>query len=53
VAPELKKERTTEKDRLGRTTLRHPEHNPLYALARTELPQLIWGTTSKGASMIL
>jgi hypothetical protein len=53
VAPELKKERTTEKDGLGHTTLRHPEHNPLYALARTELPQLIWGTTSKGTSMIL
>jgi hypothetical protein len=27
--------------------------NPLYALARTELPQLIWGTTYKGASAIL
>jgi hypothetical protein len=26
---------------------------PPYALARTELPQLIWGTTSKGASEIL
>jgi hypothetical protein len=53
VAPELKKERTTEKDRLRRTTLRHPEHSPLYALARIELPQLIWGTTSKGMSAIL
>jgi hypothetical protein len=26
---------------------------PLYALARIELPQLIWGATSKGASAIL
>jgi hypothetical protein len=26
---------------------------PLYTLARIELPQLIWGTTSKGASAIL
>jgi hypothetical protein len=40
-------------NRLCRTTLRHPEHSPLYVLARTELPQLIWGTTSKGASAIL
>jgi hypothetical protein len=24
-----------------------PEHIPLYALARTELAQLIWGTTSR------
>jgi hypothetical protein len=30
-----------------------PEHRPLHALARTELPQLIWGTTCKGVSAIL
>jgi hypothetical protein len=29
------------------------EHMPLYVLARTVLPQLIWGTASKGASVIL
>jgi hypothetical protein len=60
VAPELKKERTAEKDRLHRTTLQHPKHRPLYVPARTELPQLgvsailrVWGikylaTTSLG-----
>jgi hypothetical protein len=53
VAPKLKKERIAEKDQLRRTTFNTPEHRPLYVPARTELPQLIWGTTCKGASAIL
>jgi hypothetical protein len=53
MAPELKKKRSAEKDRLRRTTLEHPEHMPMCALARIKLPQLIWGTASKGASTVL
>jgi hypothetical protein len=53
VAPELKKERTTEKDQLRRMNLQHLEHRSLYALTRIELPQLIWDTTFKGVSVIL
>jgi hypothetical protein len=53
AAPELKKERTTRRIGSAEQPFNTPEHRPLYALARTELPQLIWGTASKGASTIL
>jgi hypothetical protein len=52
MAQELKKERTTEKDRLRRTTLEHPQAHALVR-ARKNCPQLIWGRMSKGASAIL
>jgi hypothetical protein len=53
MAPVLQKERTAKKDHLSDQPFNTPMHSPLYVQARTALPQLIWGTTSKGASAIL
>jgi hypothetical protein len=39
VAPELEKERTTEKDRLRRTTLQHPRaQDPVHARKKQSCP---------------
>jgi hypothetical protein len=53
VAPELKKERTAEKDRLRRTTLQHPRAHPPVRARKNRVGPTDLGHDVKGVSAIL